>query len=87
MYAIEKVNSIDQYEEVLYFMVRMEYYYLRHSMTIKEMEHALNMIYDKDIDLGSYTYLISRGKLFDVLIMLEKEVGNITFVKELEGEY
>lgn len=87
MYAIEKVNSIDQYEEVLYFMVRMEYYYLRHSMTIEEMEHALKLIHDKNIDLEGYTYLISRGKLFDVLIMLEKEVGNIEFVKELQGDY
>lgn len=87
MYAIEKVNSIDQYEEVLYFMVRMEYYYLRHSMTIEEMEHALKLIHDKNIDLEGYAYLISRGKLFDLLIMLEKEVGNIEFVKELQGDY
>lgn len=87
MNAIEKVNSIDQYDEVLYFMIRMEYYYLRHSMTIEEMEHALKLIYDKNINLEDYAYLISKGKLFDLLIELEKKVGNIEFVKELRGEY
>lgn len=86
MDAIEKVNSIDQYDEVLYFMIRMEYYYLRHSMTIEEMEHALKLIYDKNIKLEGYAYLISKGKLLDVLIELEKEVGNIEFVKELQGD-
>lgn len=87
MYSVNLVNSIGRTEEVLYFMIRMEYYYLRHSMTIKEMEQAENTIVDKDISLEDYTHLISNGELLEVLIELEKEVNNIRFVKELQGDY
>lgn len=85
MYKLDMINKIGSIKEVLYFMLRMEYYYLRHSMTIKEMERAEQILHDKKITLDDYMYSIAKGSVLYALIDLEQEVGNTEFVKELLG--
>lgn len=83
MYKLDMINKIGSRKEVLYFMLRMEYYYLRHSMTIEEMERAEQILHDKKITLDDYMYSIASGSVLYALIALEQEVGNTEFVKEL----